>query len=283
MSEGSGATGLYAVPLTLDPSFIVTGAGSTNPFRSISRTVTTITNSWTGVTAGQISASWDAEATEVSDDSPTLTNPVIPVYTLRLFVPISIELHMDIRGIANEVFKLFGDAKDNAEATAFVSGNGTSQPKGVVTAVGAVTASRVSPTTGSAYALADLYKVANALPPRFRPNATFAAENTTINLTRQFGTSSNYADFTVDLTAPAPSHLLGKQLVASSAISSALTTGSDILIYGDFSRYVIADRAGMSVELVPHLFSTGNGRPTGQRGFFAFSRTDANAFRLLRL
>lgn len=288
MSEGSGATGLYAVPLTLDPSFIITGAGSANPFREISRSVQTITNSWTGVTAGQISASWDAEATEVSDDSPTLTNPVIPVFTLRLFVPISIELHMDIRGVAEEVFSLFADAKANAEATAFVSGNGTSAPKGVITAVGAVTASRVSPTTGSAYVLADVYKLANALSPRFRPNATFAAENTVINLTRQFGVSGNYSDFTVDLTAPAPSHLLGKPLVESSAISSAITTSSDILIYGDFSRYVIADRAGMTVELVPHLFSTGNGRPTGQRGFFAFSRTgadvtDANAFRLLRL
>jgi predicted phage gp36 major capsid-like protein len=42
----------------------------------------------------------------------------------------------------------------------------------------------------------------------------------------------------------------------------------------------------MSVELVPHLFSTGNGRPTGSRGFFAHARiggasVDDAAFRLL--
>jgi HK97 family phage major capsid protein len=288
MSLGSGPVGSYAVPFTLDPSFQITGTGSSNPFRGIARTVQTMTNSWNGVTAGQVSASWDPEASEVSDDSPTLTQPSIPIYTLRLFVPISIEASMDITNIAEEVSILFADARDNAEAVAFATGSGSGQPKGVMTAVGAVTASRVSATTSATYGLVDVYKVANSLAPRHRPNATWAMENTTINLTRQFGITGNYSDFTVDLTSGPPSFLLGKPLVESSAITSTLTSGNDVAIYGNFQRFVIADRAGMTVEFVPHLFSTGNGRPTGQRGWFAYSRTgsdvtDASAFRVLRV
>ncbi len=61
--------------------------------------------------------------------------------------------------------------------------------------------------------------------------------------------------------------------------------GEKFLIYGDFSRYVIVDRIGLEIELIPHLFGV-NRRPTGQRGLYAFWRNgakvvDANAFRAL--
>jgi predicted phage gp36 major capsid-like protein len=58
-------------------------------------------------------------------------------------------------------------------------------------------------------------------------------------------------------------------------------------VVGDFSNFVIAQRAGMTVELVPHLFGVTNGRPLGARGWFAYARhgfdsvNDA-AFRLLQ-
>ena len=51
------------------------------------------------------------------------------------------------------------------------------------------------------------------------------------------------------------------------------TTGAENrLVVGDWSNYVIARNGGMSVELVPHLFDVTNNRPTGQRGWFAYSR-----------
>ena len=40
-------------------------------------------------------------------------------------------------------------------------------------------------------------------------------------------------------------------------------------------NYVIADRVGMSIEFIPHLFG-GNRRPTGQRGWYAYYRVGAN-------
>jgi HK97 family phage major capsid protein len=57
------------------------------------------------------------------------------------------------------------------------------------------------------------------------------------------------------------------------------------LLLGDFSRFVIVDRVGMSVEYIPTLFGASQ-RPTGQRGWYAYWRTgsdvtDGNAFRLL--
>jgi HK97 family phage major capsid protein len=45
------------------------------------------------------------------------------------------------------------------------------------------------------------------------------------------------------------------------------------MLYGDFrAGFYIADRLGMTVEIVSHLFGATR-RPTGERGFFAYWRT----------
>ena len=62
---------------------------------------------------------------------------------------------------------------------------------------------------------------------------------------------------------------------------------NDLLIYGDFaSNFVVTQRVGTSVELIPHLFSPNNLRPTGQRGLYAWARWGSDsindaAFRML--
>jgi len=71
-------------------------------------------------------------------------------------------------------------------------------------------------------------------------------------------------------------------------MTSTVTTGSNILLAGDFSQYLIFDRIGTTMEYVPNIFDTTSGRPTGQRGWLAHWRVGAdvlvpNAFRVLKL
>jgi HK97 family phage major capsid protein len=68
-------------------------------------------------------------------------------------------------------------------------------------------------------------------------------------------------------------------------MAETITNGTKIALYGDFSRYLIVDRVGLTVEVVQHVFGA-NQRPTGQRGLYAYWRNgakvlDANAFRAL--
>jgi predicted phage gp36 major capsid-like protein len=35
---------------------------------------------------------------------------------------------------------------------------------------------------------------------------------------------------------------------------------------------VIARRIGFTIEMIPHLFATGNNLPSGQRGLFGYAR-----------
>jgi HK97 family phage major capsid protein len=67
-----------------------------------------------------------------------------------------------------------------------------------------------------------------------------------------------------------------------------VSTGANILLAGNFAEYYIVDRVGMSVIYDPMVKSTGNGRPTGQGGWYSFWRVgadvvDPSAFRLLQL
>jgi HK97 family phage major capsid protein len=72
-------------------------------------------------------------------------------------------------------------------------------------------------------------------------------------------------------------------------MGTGTTTGTKLIIAGDFQAgYLIADRLGMSVELVPHLFGATSRFPKGQRGLFAIWRTGGgvlaqNAFRYLEV
>lgn len=71
-------------------------------------------------------------------------------------------------------------------------------------------------------------------------------------------------------------------------MTATIATTNKIAIYGDFSKFLIADRLGGTVELIPHLFGATNRFPTGQRGAYYYWRTGSdvlvqNAFRYLEV
>lgn len=290
MSVGTTTAGGFMVPFTLDPAIVLTSAGAAgNPVRELARKVTTVTNSWNGVTSAGVTASWDGEGVEVSDDTPTLAQPSIPVFKMAIFVPFSIEAEQDVPNLIQELRTIMLDERDVAEASAFTTGNGTTQPQGFVTALDG-TASEVAPTTAETYAVADIYKTLEALPARHRANAVWQASLPAINLTRQFDTGGG-ANLIAQLGEASPPTLVGKRLVENSfmdgTIDPAATADNFLLAVGNWSRYVVVDRVGATAEIVPHLFGA-SGRPTGQRGLYFYCRVggevvDINAFRMLNI
>lgn len=275
LTNGSGG---FAVPFPIDPTLIQLGDGSSNPFRRISRVVPITTDSWQGVASSQLTASWDAEAVEVSDDTTTFTQPTVTAHKAAAFVPTSIEIAGDYPNLVGDLQTLFMDAKDRLEATAFATGSGSGQPFGIVTAIDG-TGNDTSSASTDTFALADVYNVHETLGPRYRDRGTWVANVAIINDIRQFATANNYHGFTVDLTAAGVSALLGRPIVESSAMDGTITAlaENNVLVFGDFSNYLIADRVGFNVEYIPHLFATANNLPSGQRGFYAYWRVGADS------
>lgn len=284
MSLGDTAGG-YMIPLTLDPAIMLTNGGSINPLRQLARSVTTVSDTWQGVTSAGVTAEWTAEAAEVADASPTLGGPSIPVHKGDAFVPFSFEIGSDAVNFMNELGTLLVDAAEQLNATAFTTGSGTGQPKGVITALTGGP-SVVNSGTAATLAASDVYAVQNALPPRFQAGAQWCASLGILNTLRQFETGSGALKFPG--LHDNPSTLLGRNALELSNMVATTTTGSKVLLYGDFqSGYVIVDRIGSTLELVPHLVGA-NRRPTGQRGALLWYRVGAdvvvpNAFRLLNI
>lgn len=272
--------GGYAVPFTLDPTIILTSDGSVNPFRQISRVVPVTTDTWNGVSTAGVSAAFGAEATAITEGSPTLAQPSIQVHKARAVIDYSVEIGMDWPGFQSDMLMLLQDAKDTLEATKFAvgAGNGSNEPVGIVTALTG-TGSEINVSTSEALVAADLYAMEEALGPRFRPNASFVANKAIYNLIRQFDTAGGAALWE-RIGAGMPSQLLGYNAYEASAMdgayNAAATANNYIAILGDFRNYVIADRVGMSVENVPHRVD-GDGKLTGQRALFAWWRVGADS------
>ena len=233
---------------------------------------------------------YDAEASVVSDDTPTFLQPAIPVFTARGFIPYSIEVGQDYPGFADEMSMLLGQGFVNLLASGTMTGPGTTAPTGIFTSLTNTTTNpaHVTVTTVGALGAVDVRTAWATLPERYCPSAHWVMSPSVMGKVRAFGNGLALSDFTVNLLADGTETLTGRPVVVSDyAPAFTGTTGAEnYCVVGDFSRFLVVQRAGMQIELVQNLFDPSTGRPTGERGWFATARhghdvVDANGFRLM--
>lgn len=287
-SIGTDSAGGFGVPVLIDPTILITSGAADVPVLRVARIETITNDEWKGVSSAAAAWSWDGEAGEVSDDMTTLAQPNVVAHKAQAFIPYSIEVGQDYPNFAAEMSRLLDQGYIDLMASATITGSGSSAPFGIFTALDANTNVEVVVTTDGAFGAVDIDKVWASLPERYRRNAVWLMNVDVENEIRAFGSGTATSRFTVDQTREGISLLNGKPvLLSDSAPTFTGTTGaSNILVVGDFSNYLVAQRAGMNIELVPHLLGS-NRRPSGQRGWYAWARVGAdsindNGFRLLQ-
>jgi HK97 family phage major capsid protein len=276
------SSGGFLVPFELDPTINIVSAGSVNPLLAIADVKTVVTDVWHGVSSAGVVSEWLAEAAEASDGSPALGEPEIPCYKASSYVPFSVELMGDAVALLSEVTKLMNDGMTQLLNTAFTTGSGTGNPTGIITALTGGS-SVVNTGTGGTLAASDVYAVQSSLGPRFQGNARWVGNLAILNALRQEETTNGALKF--PSLQNDPPTLLARPVHELSNMDNTIAANKNLLVYGDFSQYVITQRVGSSLELIPHLFGS-NRRPTGQRGVWLWARYGAdsvndNAFRLL--
>lgn len=278
--DGTTTTGGFAIVPDYDVTLLLINAGTTNPFRQISRVVQTNSNTWYGLSTAGVTAGWITEATEEGDDTPAVAQPSITIQRAGAYLQASLEVVAD-SNLGAEVGMLIADAKDTLEASAFATGTGGGQPYGVVTqcqTLNAYVFGDSGSTVEKDIVISDIYALDNALGPRWRQNASFVANKSIWNQVRQLDTVGSGNNFWVDFGAGLPPTLIGYPVYESSAMDSTIVSGSqdDVILLGDFRNgYIIADRIGMTMQFNPLVVGT-NRRPTGEVGWFAYWRTGAN-------
>lgn len=286
----TNANGKFLLPTHLDPTIMLTNAGSSNIIRSISRVVTLTDGqpAWNGVTSAGVTASWDGEIVEVSDDTPTVGQPSIGTTRAQALAQVSISAAEDIANLSEDLMMLFADARDRLEGAAHATGSGSGQPKGIFTALNADTNVQITSTTAATIGLVDIHSVYRSVPVRWRNKGKWLANPLYTLAVKALGTAVS-ASFSGDLTQDTASKWLNHAVVESDDAPTTQTTTAldNEIIYGDFSQFVIVDRpGGMTVEYIPHLFNTANNLPDGRRAWYATWRngsdvTTTSAFRML--
>lgn len=287
----TGASGQFLLPTLFDPSLVKTGTAVLDGIRQIARVEQITQNIWNGVSTGNVTAYWAAESAAFTDGSPTLAHPAVTAAKLTAYVPGSYEVFEDASQIA-QLPSLIAEGMDNVEQTAFISGSGSNAPKGIVTAISATAGSTVTITTRGSFtsvSSADVLAIVNAVPTRYENSSTWVANKATFNLINTMAPSGGgslfWQNFATSEAVRFP-QLLGYPVNPASDMSGTYASGTVFAILGDFSRYLIVDRIGVTVEYIPQVFNN-TPLPIGQRALVAHKRVggdclDINAFRFLK-
>src|ERR1019366_4127035 len=175
------------IPGVANHALIHTGTAVRDPIRQLARVVTGTQNVWHGVSVGNVTTYWKAEGAAMTEGSPALLQPTVTAAMLTAYLNASYEIFED-SGLQSQLPGLIGEAFSYKEQTAFISGSGSTAPKGIVTAISATTGSTVTATTRSSFTTAsavDVMALVNSLPSRYEDSSTWVANKAVFNLIRQ--------------------------------------------------------------------------------------------------
>lgn len=151
-----------------------------------------------------------------------------------------------------------------AEEEAFITGDGTGKPTGLLTSgeTGVTTASASAITADE---IIDLY---HSLRTPYRKKAVFLANDSTVKAIRKLKDGNGQYLWQPGLQAGQPDTILNRP-IHTSIYAPEIESGNSIMLFGDLSYYWIADRQGRSFQRLNELYAK-----NGQVGFRIFQRVD---------
>ena len=267
LMEGTDASGGYLVPTEYDER-LIEALDHENVIRSLATVIQTSGERKINVAASKPAASWVEENGELVFGDATFDQVILDAYKLSVAVKVSEELLADnAYDLESFLINAFGRAIANAEEEAFIIGDGTSKPTGILhpTKGGQVGVTAASATAITADEIVDLvYK----LKRPYRTNAVFITSDSTLAAVRKLKDTTGQYIWQPALTAGEPDRLLGFP-VYTSAYVPAMAAGQPVMAFGDLSYYNIGDRGARSFAALHELYAG-----VGQVAFVAKERVD---------
>jgi HK97 family phage major capsid protein len=291
----SDTAGGYAVPEEID-AVIARQLVSISPIRSIATVVQTGSAGYRKlVTTGGADAGWASETGARAETATPVFNEIVPAMGELYANPAASQAMLDDAAFDVEAWLASEIATEFArlEGEAFITGNGTNRPKGLLS--GTINNKADSArsfgqlqylATGSAgsfpaanpeNALIDLVQ---ALAPPYRQNAHFVMTSKTLSTIRKFKTSDGAFLWQPGLVAGQPDRLLGYPIVEAENMPD-IGGNAYAVAFGNFKAgYLIAERSQTAILRDPfshkpfvHFYAT---RRIGGR------LSDSNAIKLLK-
>ena len=253
LSVGTDSYGGFLVPNQLGQT-IIQIVNETSPMRSLANIETISSDSLDLIEdTVDMDAAWGDETTDrTSNDTNTSTLGRNTIDTFEMFAqPKATQKLIDDASIDIEqwIAQKVGDKMARLEASAFINGDGTTKPKGILSYTAGTTFGTIEQvnTGTSATVTADsLLKLYYALKDDHARHATFLMHRTTIQAVRLLkeATTNQYL-WQPGLAAGTPDTLLGVPVVIAADMPVPAASSLSVAV-GDFKRaYTIVDRVGI--------------------------------------
>lgn len=223
---------------------------------------------WPTVNDTTISGALITENTADSEQDVTFGTLTLNAYTFTSrLVRVSIELLQDSAiDVSALLGRLLGDRLGRGTAAYYATGTGSSQPQGIVTA------STLGKTAASATAFTydEMLDLKHAVDPAYRINSRWMMNDAILKAVKKLKDLDGRPIWQPNIAQVVPATIDGDGYVIEQGMSSALTTGQKIMVYGDLSKFHIRDVLGYQLVVLRELYAANR-----QVGFNMFMRTDS--------
>lgn len=268
LQEGTDSEGGYLVPDEYEHT-LVEALEEENIFRKLAHVINTSSGDRKiPVVASKGNASWVDEEGAIPESDDAFSQVSIGAYKLGTLIKVSNELLNDsVFDLESYISKEFARRIGAKEEDAFFNGNGTGKPTGILNSTGGA---EVGVTTAAATAITadEIIDLFYSLKAPYRKNAVWVLNDSTVKAIRKLKDKNDNYLWQPSLTAGTPDTLLGRPVYTSSYVPT-IAAGAKTVIFGDFSYYWIADRAGRNFKKLNELYAA-----TDQTGFVATQRVD---------
>lgn len=271
LREGMDVNGGFLLPSEFHDA-LVAELEQENVMRQIATVITTQSQHKVNLVANRPAANWIGEGQTINFSNETFAQVSLDAYKLAVGIKVSNELLQDsFYNLETHFVEEFGRAIGNAEEDAFINGVSsgvTKMPTGFLTTLSTVSDAQVTTATSSLTS-DDLLSLVYSLPRAYRKNASWLMHDSTLEMIRKFKDSTLNYLLTPSLVAGEPDHLLGYPIYTSAYFPAEMSSGKVIAAFGDFSRYVVADRATRTFKPLRELYAESD-----ITGFLMIERVD---------
>ena len=268
LETGTDSEGGYLVPDEFENT-LVQGLTENGVIRANAHVITTSSGLHKiPVVASHGSAAWIDEEGAYTDSDEVFGQVQLDAHKVGTVIKVSEELLNDSAfNLESYISAEFARRIGDKEEEAFLVGNGTGKPTGILNATGGGTVGVTAAGTAAITAdeLVDLYYSLNA---PYRKNAVWILNDATIKLIRKLKTGDGQYLWQPGIKDGELNTILGRPYFTSPYMPVA-AAGAKTIIFGDLSYYWIGDRQGITFKRLNELYA-GN----GQVGFMASKRLD---------
>ena len=219
------------------------------------------------VVASHGTANWVDEEGAIPESDDAFGQISLGAHKLATMIKVSDELLQDsVFDVESYIAAEFARRIGTAEENAFLTGNGSAKPTGMLNASNGASVSVT--TAGTSFTADEILDLIYSVRSVYRPNATFLMNDSSIKVLSKLKDGSGQYLWQPDLKEGQPDRLLNYNVVTLAGMPE-VSAASKVILFGDFKYYWIADRQGRSFQRLNELYAA-----TGQIGFRATERVD---------